>query len=118
MRRVFWTERLVQKVRDNELAITWGPLRPRKNPSANAPSLADAPYNQEFVIHDSATKNEIARCQRFVAADGITSAASKLPDPKEMIIGKVNYHLVGRGTECAHCKAGIPTTHNEPIVAL
>jgi hypothetical protein len=118
MRRIFWTEHLIQRVKDKELAITWGPLRARQNPSPNGPSLSDAPYSQEFVIHDPVTKNEVARCQRFVAPDQSATVASRHPDPKQLIIGALNYHLVGKATTCAHCAAGIPTTHDEPFVSL
>ena len=118
MRRIFWTERLIENVNTGELAITWGKLRQRKNPSPSSPSLSDAPYNQEFVIHDRFTKNEVARCQRFVGPDQKTTAASKHPDPKELIIGTVNYHQVGKRTTCEHCAGGVPTTHDVPPVSL
>jgi len=116
LRRIFNGEGFWHKVHTGEMAIVGNRINKRKNPSANSPSLMEAPFNEEFIIADANTKQEVARCQRFLAPDGVTPAASGLPDPKEINWKGRNYHQLGKSNpECAHCLAGIDT--HEPYVA-
>ncbi len=83
LRKVFWDKRLLPRVKSGEFAIKLGPIRPRKYPTVSSP----APYNQEFVIYDVASNEEIARCHQLLEADRVTLAGSKKPDPKQIRIG-------------------------------
>jgi hypothetical protein len=103
-------EKLLEKVDIGELKIVARRINLRRNPSAKSPSLADAPYNEEFIIGNPATGDEVVRCQRFLKADQVTPAASGLPDPKEINWKGKNYHQLGnKNPKCAHCLAGIST---------
>jgi hypothetical protein len=110
LRKIFNTEGFCPKVSSGEMKIARRVLNERKKPSANGPSLEDAPYNEEFIIADASTNNEVVRCQWFLKGDKTTPAASGLPDPKEINWGGYNYHQTGkRNPQCAHCAAGIST---------
>ncbi|HVW85722.1 MAG TPA: hypothetical protein VHB50_13630 [Bryobacteraceae bacterium] len=110
LRRIFWVERLWEQVKAKRLDVLRGKVKPRVNRSE---ADVNAPYNQEIVIFDPATNDEIARCHWFLEADQKTPSASRFPDPKQIIINGIDYHLTGKANqECAHCKAGIPTTHD------
>jgi hypothetical protein len=110
LRKIFNEEDFMGKLETMEMKIGASLIRERKNPSKNAPSLADAPYVQEFIIVDAVTNVEVARCQRFLEADKQTPAASKKSDPKQINWKGFDYHQLGnKNPECAHCKAGIPT---------
>jgi hypothetical protein len=75
----------------------------------DAAALDLAPYNQEFIIFERATNQEVARCHWFLGPDKKTPAASSLPDPKEINWQGENFHQLKKHQECAHCKAGIST---------
>ncbi len=110
LRKIFNDEDFAGQLQTNQMTKLPGFIRERTNPSRNAPSLADAPYVEEFFIIDPATNEEVARCQQFLKADKRTVAASGKPDPKEINWGGYNYHQLGKKyPECEHCKAGIPS---------
>ncbi len=109
MRRVCRDEKLLEKLETGELTIVVSDINERRNPSPSGPSLADAPYNREFIAADW-NGNEVLRCHQFLKADRKTPAASGLPDPKEINWKGYNYHQTGnQHPDCEHCKAGIST---------
>lgn len=110
LRRIFNGESFWDKVHTGQMVIANSRINERQNPSANSPSLAEAPFNEEFIIADATSKQEVARCQRFLAPDGITPVASGRPDPKQINWKGRDYHQLGKDNpECAHCLAGIDT---------
>lgn len=98
----------MEKLGSGEFSIVDGFVRLRKHPSAKGPTLAEAPYRQEFIIAD-ANNQEVARCHRFLGPNETPSPRWQ-PDPKEINWNGENYHQCGsKEPECEHCKAGIPT---------
>lgn len=101
------------KVDSGEMKVVSSGILQRKNPSANAPTLEEAPFNEEFVIVDVATNEQVVRCHRFLPPDKIPSARW-LPDPKEINWRGNDYHQLSKQhPECAHCLAGISTWKKE-----
>ena len=51
-------------------------------------------------------RHEVARLHRFVTEDG-TTGASGLPDPKELMIGDLNYRMLKhKNPRCELCEGG------------
>ena len=117
MQRVFWIEGVWNKVKTGEFRRIPGKIKDRQNPGPNSPTLEDAPHKEEFTIVDAADE-QVAICQWFLKADKNTVAASGFADPKQLDLGGISYHPTGRrNPACAHCEAGIPTTHDVKRVA-
>src|SRR4051812_31278554 len=74
LRKIFNHEDFMGKLQTKQMKVGASKIRQRSNPSQNAPSLAEAPYVEEFIIVDSATNEEVARCQQFLRSDGVTPA--------------------------------------------
>jgi len=110
LRRIFKKEKFEERVRTGEFTIVRRQITKRTNASGNAPSIADAPFNEEVVIAVAATLQEVARAHRFLEADQATPYKNRALDPKQINWNGRDYHQTGRrNPDCAHCKAGIST---------
>src|SRR5215813_4824988 len=96
LRKIFNGEHFMEMLETGQMAIVASTIKERKYPSKDGPSLADAPYTEEFIIADTATNQETVRCQRFLKSDGKTLAASGKADPKEINWKGQNYHQLGK----------------------
>jgi hypothetical protein len=112
LRKIFWDERLLTKLREKKLEARFGPVKPRKNPTVASP----APYNQEFVIFDPASNEEVARCHQLLESDMKTLAGSQHPDPKQIHINGIDYHQLGKQRPiCQHCSQGISKDYKKIV---
>jgi hypothetical protein len=108
LRKIFWDEKLLEKYQQGKLASKFGSVKARRNPTVSSP----APYNQEFVLFDPASNEEIARCHQLLEADMTTLAGSGFPDPKQININGFDYHQMGK-KPCEHCQQGLPTDYEK-----
>jgi len=112
LRKVFWDERLLSKLQQGELKARYGEIKLRRNPTVSS----SAPYNQEFVLFDPVSNEEIARCHQLLEADKTTLAGSGFPDPKQVNINGIDYHQLSKGNpQCKHCEEGVPTDYEKII---
>jgi hypothetical protein len=117
MRCIFWNHRIWEKYYTYELDILLEqPLRERINPTSDAKGK----YNQDWLFVDPNRGDEqVARCHTFVEADGVTIAASGLPDPKHITLKGYDYHQTKKGgIPCEHCAKALssyPTGDPDPM---
>ncbi len=107
MCRIFEAEKLMERTESGELRLH-SKIKPKTKPFWDFKGQLCVQNEESLILNDNFPvddpRHEVARIHRHVTESG-TYGASGLPDPKDIVIGNVNYRGIG-DRECELCKSG------------